>query len=176
MKPITRFYQVRVPNGHEWARIWITSDGCISILSDYGNYGYWFGSPGCEFRRFLTRCDDDYLGRKFTQGEREFDERLTARAARDLVLSNRRDGTLTKEQARDEWDAVLGVDWCDEYSRSKWYFEETKLVDCGATEVLQYRTPMQVQMFLKVLWPLFIEQLRAELASEAAQAHPGFVD
>jgi hypothetical protein len=28
--------------------------------------------------------------------------------------------------------------------------------------------PMQVRMFVKVLWPLFVEQLKAELAAEAA--------
>lgn len=176
--PKTRFYQVRVADGRgsEWARIWITDDGCISIVSDYGNFGYWFGAPGGEFRRFLTGCGDDYLMNKFAEGEKELDQSATERAAKDLVLGNRRDRTLTTEQAQDEWDAVCAVDWQDEYVRSRWYFEETKLVDCGACDVLQYRTPMRVQMFVKVLWPLFVECLEAELAIEASQAHPGFFD
>jgi hypothetical protein len=175
--PITRFYQVRVAKGHEWARIWITSDGCISIISDYGDFGYWFGSPGCEFRRFLTGCGDDYLANKFSAGEQEFDDRATLKAARKLVLDARRDKSIDRETARDEWEQVNNVDWSSEYDRSKWYFEETTLVgDYGAAEVLQYRTPNHVTYFLKILWPLFVEKLKAELALEAANAHPGFTD
>lgn len=173
--PETRFYQVRKER-LAWARIWITTDGCISIISDYGDFGYWFGSPGCEFRRFLTGCGDSYLMNKFSGGKEEFDRDATERAARDLVLENRRDRTLTKEGAREEWQQVCDVDWDDEYSRARWYFEETKLVDYGASDVLHYRTPMHVQMFVKELWPLFIEQLKAELAAESEHAHPGFMD
>lgn len=174
-KPKTRFYQVRVDRGMEWARIWITDDGCISILSDYGNFGYWFGGPGCEFRRFLTGCGVEYISNKLRAGEEEFDEPATRRAARDLVLHNRRKKRIDKETARDEWQLVCDVDWGDEYSRCRWYFEETKLVDdYGACDVLQYRTPMQVQMFMKHLWPLFIRQLKVELAVEATEAELRF--
>ncbi len=174
--PKTRFYQVRVPNRSEWARIWVTDDGCISVMSDYGDFGYWFGSPGCEFRRFLTGCGDDYLLNKFSSGEQEFDSHATERAARDLVLESRREKSIDRETAREEWDAVCNVDWSCEYSRSKWYFEETKLVDCAVSDVLKFRVPMHVQMFVKELWPLFVAQLRAELDAEDALAHPGFTD
>lgn len=173
---ITRFYQVRVAKGHEWARIWITADGCISILSDYGDFGYWFGDPGGEFRRFLTRCDDYYIQNKFSGGKKELDEQATEKAARRLVLEARRDRLIDRYQARDEWEAVSQVEWCSEYSRCKWYFEETQLVEIGATEVLQYRTPTRVRLFVERLWPIFIEQLKAELAVESALAHPGFED
>jgi len=175
MIPTTRFYQVRGEH-RTWARIWITSDGCISIFSDYGVFGYWFGAPGGEFRKFLTGCGDDYLRDKFSDGEREFDQSGTERAAKDLVLRARRDQDIDREEAREEWDAVLGVDWGCEYSRSKWYFEETKLVDWAASEILQRRIPMHVQMFVKELWPLFMAELEAELAAEAALTHPGFTD
>jgi len=174
MTPTTRFYQVRVKNGLEWARIWITSDGCISIVSDYGNFGYWFGSPACEFREFLVRCGDDYLQKKLSDGRKEIDAQATEKCAKRLVLEARRARSLDRQPSRDEWEALAQVEWCSEYSRCKWYFEETQL--SGATEVLQYRTPMNVQMFLKVLWPLFVEKLEAELAAEAELAHPGFTD
>jgi len=174
--PKTRFYQVRVPR-QSWGRIWITDDGCISILSDYGKFGHWFDGPGCEFRRFLTGCGPDYLMSKFKNGEEEFDENATRRNAQEVVLRNRRDQSIDKETARGEWNAVCNVDWSCEYLRSKWYFEETKLIgDYGAANVLEFRIPMRVQMFVKVLWPLFVAQLQAELDAESASAHPGFTD
>jgi len=101
--PTTRFYEVK-PGKSGWARIWLTDDGCISILSDWGNYGYWFGSPGCEFRLFLTGCDDDYLGNKFAGGKTEFDGEETADAARELILRHRREQRLSAEDARNEWN------------------------------------------------------------------------
>lgn len=174
----TRFYQVQLESRrNEWARIWVTDDGCISILSDYGNFGYWFGSPGCEFRKFLTGCGPDYLMSKLKDGEEEFDEPATRRAARDLVLGARREKAIDKETARAEWESVLAVDWGSEYDRCRWYFEETKLIgDYGAADVPHFRVPMRVQMFVKELWPLFIAQLQAELAAESASVHPGFTD
>ncbi len=169
---VTRSYQVRVQGrGSEWARIWITDDGCISIVSDYGNFGYWFGGPGCEFRKFLTRCGDDYLANKFADGERDLDQEATSKAARKLVLDARRSRGIGRELARREWDYVKQVDWSSEYDYCKWYFEETKLVDCAVSDVLTYIIPNRVTYFLKVLWPLFVEQLKAELAREALHTH-----
>ncbi len=169
---VTRSYQVRVQGrGSEWARIWITDDGCISIVSDYGNFGYWFGAPACEFRMFLMGCGDDYLARKFAAGEEELDSHATEKAAKRLVLDERRAQRITREQARDEWDMVVAVDWSSEYDRCKWYFEETQLVDCATSDVLHFRLPIRVTEFLRVLWPLFVEQLKAELAREALHTY-----
>jgi|GEM_PF-2930322 hypothetical protein len=172
--PTTRFYQVRaVEHRSEWARIWITDDGCISILSDYGNYGYWFGAPGGEFRRFLTNCGDDYITNKLSEGRRNLDQRATELNAKRLVLRARRDRSIDRETARDEWNAVRDVEWDNEYSRSKWYFEETKLVDYGATEVLVYDYPQQLQAFVRVLWPVFIAALTEEIKREEAAPRVG---
>jgi len=171
--PTTSFYQVRPNSGWEWARIWITSDGCISIMSDYGNYGYWFGDPGGEFRRFLTKCDDDYLLRKFSGSERDFAEKETVRAVRDEVLRMRRTEQLTMSEAKHEWQLILDTDWLSEWSRQEW-FEQTKIGD--AAELMRRRYPNDLWHFMKKLWPVFVEKLKTELAAEAADAHPGFGD
>jgi hypothetical protein len=113
---------------------------------------------------------------KFKSGEEEFDQNATRRNARELVLRARREKEIDRETARVEWDAVCDVDWSDEYSRSRWYFEETKLVEYGASEVLVFRVPLMIQTFVEQLWPLFVEKLQAELDAEAALAHPGFTD
>jgi hypothetical protein len=97
--PTTLFYQVK-PGQEGWARIWITNDGSFACISDWGNWGHWWGAPGCEFRRFLIGRDDSYLAGCFMHG----DDRLERKA----------------------------------------------------------------RAFLKNVWPLFVELLRAELATEAA--------
>ncbi len=166
MPTSTRFYQVRPPNSTLWARIWITDDGCISILSDHGNYGYWFGQPGCEFRKFLCECDDDYLGKKFSGGRREFDLEDSVKHIRYMIRTWRRDGSIDKTTAAQEWELARDLDAVN-ITPEQWYFQ-TGFSD--ASEMLLYRVPIQLQMFLKHLWPLFIEQLRAELVSEISRA------
>lgn len=163
----TRFYQVRVPKRSAWARIWITEDGCITTISDHGNYGYWFGAPGCEFRRFLIGCNDDYLSNKFSAGRREVDARATVRRVKEKICRLRLQDRLSREEAAAEWELQRATSWQDAHDQVHWY-SNTKLDD--AAGVLVHRYPIQVTMFFKVLWPLFIEQLKAELAAEALRA------
>jgi hypothetical protein len=164
--PTTRFYEVK-PGKSGWARIWITDDGCISVMSDWGNYGYWFGSPECEFRLFLTGCDTDYIGGKFAGGKTEFDGEETADAARELVLRHRRSGKLNAADARREWDAIPTA-FDHEIDYAEWVNHETTLGFDYTHDLGCYMRPYAVQQFVKHVWPLFVEQLKAELANEAA--------
>jgi hypothetical protein len=158
--PVTRLYEIRAGKSG-WARIWITDDGCITILSDYGNYGYWFGAPDCEFRKFLTDCDDDYLGSKFANGRQVFDGEETVDAIREHILRTRRDKRIDADLARREWDA-LGTSFDNEVEFAYW------LRDTGlGGEFSRYVRPHAIGHFLKQVWPLFMAELRRELAQEA---------
>lgn len=167
--PVTRFYQVRVTPPHiEWARIWITDDGCISILSDYGNYGYWFGGlPPCGMRAFLVQAGDDYLSGKFSAGKREIDHDATEQRIKRDIIERRREGDLDREEARAEWELMRGVNWSSELEQWDWA-RASKLQD-EPWRMFQECYPIQVTMFLKELWPLFVLQLKAEPAAEMTQ-------
>jgi len=163
--PVTRFYEVK-PGKSGWARIWITDDGCISVMSDWGNYGYWFGSPGCEFRLFLTGCDDDYIGNKFAAGKTEFDGEETVEAVRERILYLRRQCRLSHADAQREWRALPKYfDTPEDFAS---WVRETKLQD--VYEYSRYSRPHAVQQFVKQVWPLFIGQLKAELVVEQPAA------
>ncbi len=169
--PTTRFYEVK-PGQSGWARIWITDDGCISIMSDWGNYGYWFGAPAVEFRLFLTGCDDDYLGNKFAGGKKDFDGQETADAVRELILRHRREKRLSAEDARREWDSLDSdfgseIDWC-EWVNHETQFDHEYVYDLGS-----YVRPNAVRQLIKHVWPLFVAQLRAQLAVETERLEQG---
>lgn len=168
-RPLTRFYQVRPPQSTEWARLWLTNDGCLTILSDYGNYGYWWSNAGGEIREFLVECDEDYVSRKLADGEREFDGPATVRLIREHIVQGRRSGgssRLTRERARAEWELVERYATMDHtrefeaWAEKTWYFRD----DVG--EMAMYSVPGQLQQFMKRIWPLFVQQLTAELAAE----------
>lgn len=166
----TWFYDLRF-NNCEWARIWITSDGMISICSDYGNYGYWFGAPGCEIRRFLARVDpgpDGYMAIKLAEGEREYDGDTVLTEVKKYILDHRRHGDMTREDAREEWDLLSEHGKLEHREEFHDWYKETK-IDC-AYEFYADKIPGQVQGFMEHCWPRLVEAMQKELDAESAFA------
>lgn len=167
VSPVTRFYSVRA-KPCLWARIWITDDGCFSCLSDYGNYGYWWGAPGCEFRRFLTQVDDHYLTTKLQNGARdEYDGEATLARVQGHIAAERRAKRLTGMEAKRERELLGKHDLVDGEHHLFCWWQESRL-DWGDGGPGAYRTPIQLAAFVREVWPLFVAQLRAELATEAS--------
>lgn len=165
--PTTRFYSVRA-QPCLWARIWITDDGSFSCLSDYGNYGYWWGSPGCEFRRFLTQVDSHYLTGKLQNGERdEYDGDATLLRIQRHISTELRAKRLTGMEAKRERDLLKNHDIVDGEHHLFCWWQESRLDWSDQTPGV-YRTPIQLAAFVEKVWPLFVSQLRTELATEAA--------
>lgn len=160
------YYAIPKQAGEGWARIWLTSDGCFTCLSDYGHYGHWWGSPGCEFRKFLTGIDSGYLIRCLHTGKRlDYDQNETERAVRAAILQGRRDGSLTKDRARDEWEIQRRADFSNEYGFYDWH--GTSQLDWETRcNTLKYCYPGQLEAFAKRVWPRFVLALRAELIAE----------
>lgn len=168
---VTRFYRIRVPGRWGWARIWITNDYSISVLSDFGNFGYWWAPEAQEFRRFLIRISSDsyegYLYNKFTSGRRTVcDADASLKRIKQHILDYRRDRHYTREFARAEWDLIHQCQDLNEHERVDWY-DSTQLSD--AHELLAYEpdNAHQIRAFLKDIWPLFIASLEEELEHEA---------
>lgn len=167
--PKQYFYQVR-GNGSEWMRAWLTSDGCISIVSDYGNYGYWFGAPGGEFRRFLLGADTDYLGNKLADGQRDYKGEESLRSVKHHILKQRRSLEWSRDQARREWDLLADFDGLDhEFDFLRWS-NETEIEYAEIEYLYCEGIPSQLQWFLKNLWPFFVEKLQAEIDDEEEAA------
>lgn len=156
---VTRFYQVRFRQWG-WARLWITDDWCLTIMSDWGSYSYWWSPEKSDFRRFLCGRDDDYLMNKFAGGRSEIDSDATERWVKERICSQRRSAHLSRDEARREWDLVDGVNFDDEGERQHWY-NETRLDD--AWDSLIYRHPMRVQQFMKRCWPLLVVEMQRDI-------------
>jgi hypothetical protein len=153
-----------IPSKHYggWGVFFVGSDGLLSIVSDYGNFGYWWDCPGCEFRKFLCQIDDGYLYRKLTMGKSDgLDVEQTARNLRRLVGSLIRDGSWTMEQAREELEHIAHFQ-CDEDCTA--YYYNTKLDDIHEETVT--KPHQQTMALIERLWPRFIDVLKAELETE----------
>lgn len=156
--PLTYFYHVR-DRQWGWARAWVTSDGCLTIMSDWGNYAYWWFGDNGDHRRFLASCGVDYIENKLAGGKMEIDADATVRGIKDRIARRRREGGLSRAEARAEWELVDGVDFESERDMWVWY-DATELDD--ACEVLCHRRPLQLQMFMRHCWPLLVVEMRAD--------------
>ena len=163
---VTRFYQVRFRQWG-WARLWITDDWCLTIMSDWGNFAYWWHPDPYDFREFLCHREDDYLANKLSGGAQELDVDATERWIKERISARRREGGFTREEARAEWELLRGCDFESETDRQHWY-NHTKIDD--AWDSLIYRTPMRVQMFLKHCWPLLVVEIRRDLGQPLRDA------
>ncbi|PZQ59254.1 MAG: hypothetical protein DI570_16470 [Phenylobacterium zucineum] len=169
-------YTVR--NGWAWAHIFVrhgTSKGelstggdrhwvHVSVLSDFGEFGYCWSHIGEDWRKFLANLDLHYamnkmLGPRFRVplGIEEADAK-----GRQLILQGRRENNLTTEDARKLWDGLKEAetdegldhflrDW-DRGSGGLWY----------AQQWWDYRWDKvnpQAEGFWEKVWPHFVAHL-----------------
>lgn len=157
-------YSVPAVNGVEsWGVLLLDDSCCFAAITDYGNFCYrWHprGMPeGMGFREFLLTCSSDYLGRKLRPKE-QYSAEKTVIAIRDAIVQGRRDGTFSKEQARDEWENSDHLRVENECSFDRW-LGETDISD--AWELHRTERDSDCVAFLERIWP----RLRAQIAADA---------
>lgn len=161
-----RYYLPKV-KGEGWAIVFLDSIGCFSALSDWGNVGYRWPQAGWgdgDFRDFLLDCDNSYLESKFGQERREYDPEATVESVRNGLLRARREGYLTKEEARDEWNLLRRhFNLSDESDFSEW-FSETKVDAAGEHHHTRY--VREVTSFIEHVMPRLREQMKLDRNGE----------
>ena len=173
-----------VRDGHDWAIIMIDDKGMLSIQSDYGNYAYYWGSPGKDFKTFLTELDNDYLMGKL--GRRDhFNGPETVKRLRVEFIKQLRDrhslkwkydekhlssrSVRFKEWVRDAWEEIARLD--DGGSSDAFYHSFTEAstlceaVDIygGIDAVMEFEPSLM--NFVNKLWPIFTSHLKEQIAA-----------
>lgn len=150
---------IREPVFDSWSVVFIDSTGVFSVVSDYGNWAYWWTSFGDDIRKFLTQCDSDYVGRKLGGADlRVFDGEETQKEVRKEICRARREGELDRYRAREEWDNAGIID--DEYTFQQ-FLEDTGLDDLH--ECARMRWDHGIKHWSHVSFPRLQELLRKEL-------------
>ena len=158
---------VRAERG-EWVSLRLEeSTGSVCILSDFGHWSYFWppAHRGENLPKFLSRLCSDYAGGKFLGAALDvYDPQKTAAFIRETILEERRDGGLTKTQARDEWILSRDLD-----SFEIWW-NETELSD--ASEMRCTSTDHSWTAFWDRLWKPFVRPELLNLAEEAEEVAP----
>lgn len=168
-KPIQLWrYAFPSRKGEGWAIFVLGSDGYFSVVSDFGNYSYIWSSIGCDdFREFLLEIESGYLLGKISR-QTEWQGEEVLKSVKQYILEHRRDGSYTREEAREEWDLLQEVnDFYAEGDFQEWYFHSgSKIQD--AYEFSRKDYPTEARNFCTQVMPRLREVLKAELAAEKA--------
>lgn len=166
-------WRYALPNtGHYegWAVVHVDSEGFLGIASDYGDYVYqWPGrkNAGGDFRRFLVALnaedDQNYLMSKLSRRD-VLDRKGTAENVREAVREMRRDGSLTKEEARECWNAAQRFEDDDEYLEHDLWDDILAIEDCEDLFAMTYSD--QLKAFVRKEWPRIVAAIREDLAQE----------
>lgn len=108
-------YRLRRPREDGWSGDWcdITIDdehGTLHVNGDHGSWSYRWGQAITE--QIAYWFNPDYIAGKLAAGRcTAYDDDATEREVRLVVLKARRADEVTREQAREAWDALDDIDF-----------------------------------------------------------------
>lgn len=180
--PVTRTTADRytVRHGGEYAAIFLNEWtepgeqsprylGEIAINSSFGSWANQWSACGMPFRAFLAQLDPGYLMEKLAGASAYvFDGSGSMGLAFGKVLKARRQREIDRDEARDLWDALVGVQ-DDAQSGSSLFVhllsgieDRHGILDEPWCMVTEKENP-QLAGFLRELWPEFIAALEADI-------------
>lgn len=166
-------YSLPSIKGEGWAQIVIDTEwGFFATVSDWGSYSFMWTAPGCEFRKFLTELQPDYLYGKLMMGRpknKEFDEKKTEENIRQAIEDKNKEADDVHagwEYYEEELEILSNRLPMDEANFESWE-SETRLTDVW--ELAVYSPCHDCMGFCTKIWPRFVELLKKELEEELAQ-------
>lgn len=147
----------------------------VMISSDYGNYGYFWGSTGLNPKSFLCDIDMHYAMKKLMGGtDKMYEPDFEAREVRikEMIIENRLEGSISKDEAREAWDKSNEIfEYCQnnndvyysEFMRSSEFqnifYDYESIPECT-------KLKPKVTQIWNDLWTPFIAELKRELLDE----------
>jgi hypothetical protein len=167
MTPIERYI---VRNRGDWAFIYLDEErGVFTACSSYGDYAYIWSHRGDQsLKDFLRDLEFDYfMGKTRGLDFKRFDFEATIKGMREFVADARRQGSLSKIEAREAWtdieelesDHTGSVDLFVERVYGLKAIGEAYGHDYG--DVICNSPDRQCKGFWDVIWPEFLKQLPA---------------
>lgn len=153
-----------------WGYFLIHPNGLLVAHTDYGTYGYrWTAIGDRTIKEFLLRIDTHYLLGKVARDNWVDEDKTKARFLRHVV-EWRKERRCDKDRARELYD---GISERDGQEMITWALDQPEIYNCDGWEMIRHDYPPAARMFASELWPLFVAELRKEVAVPAAAGREG---
>lgn len=165
-------YEVRVAGKSDWAIFMIDTAGVFQCTSDYGDFSHnWPHHGRKSFKHFLVELarDQHYVFNKLEPQRQRFLFDETIESWKRHTLERRREGSITKERAREAMDVMLHLNPMDEPRELlSALLEEHDLSDVFGdsmylSETLKHDWSCQIYQWWDKLFLPFCEELKKEL-------------
>lgn len=155
-------YSVHEKTG-SWAIIFFDEPSkTVAIHSDWGNWSYhWHNIGEQTLAEFLADCDEDYLMGKFSGRKNKFNFDKTVEAIKKDIVSQRRQGNIDGIKARIWFDEIDHIEYTDSLDVFCMHLQNSDMHEydlCDAPLVEEYDNG--ISMFMKEIWPLFVNELK----------------
>lgn len=148
---VTWTYYVR--HKYEYAVMFVTDTGVVSVVSTFGNFGYFWSDPGTHILSFLVGCDFGYLKSKFFT-KNSIDMVSTKSRIKDDILNLRKVRSMTSRQARECWDSITLADNDSQFLDFQLSYDD---LICTSPS-MSY--PENCEAFFEKMWPLLVCKIR----------------
>ncbi|WP_339283722.1 hypothetical protein [Paenibacillus sp. FSL R5-0486] len=158
-----KFWRYYIPSvdGEGWGIFILDSTGMFSAVTDYGNAAHKFEvREGEDIRKYLAKGVPGTLMARLFYDLRRYDPDETLRRAKQDIIYLRGDQSLTREEARKEWDLLQECDWLENEAGFVRWFDQTSISDAGENHALGY--PASCRAFVNELMPRFCAALAEE--------------
>ncbi len=158
--------------------------GEITIHSSFGTWGHIWTACAVPFKRFLQQVEFDYAFTKFMGTKlQRFDGEASAREVLKSIVNERRSNGMSKDDAREAWNAFTYVRHEAECGEHDFGTAMLHVADSLGRSHPMYDSfadasswprvtshDVQAQGFWEQLWPLFVGELRRETEPAACAA------
>jgi hypothetical protein len=157
-------YTIHLPKMEGWAIIFLSeADGSVSIISDYGNWGYRWPNHGCDsLKHFLCDLCKHYAWVKFTGSLKHYNHDETIKTITEYIQEMYEDDSITQFQAE---GMTQELGWMENEHH---IYNSDVLTEhiSDIYELFHYDPDYQFMMFFDRLWSVFAKHLKSELDSD----------
>lgn len=166
-----KIWRYKLPNirYEGWAVIYLDSSGFFGTVSDWGNFAYWWRSPGEDFRKFFLDMDVAYFADKLASGRaQQFNAVKTREAIKRKIIELRREKDIEKHVARREWNLIEGIQ--DEFGYFHWKQETRAFEDWPDDNFVHFSIASDACRYAENVLPRLQEAIQQELGQEFREA------
>lgn len=160
-----------VRDGMDWAEFFVSErppwtqrdnstvySATFACVSSFGVFGFHWSHMGKPFKQFAANIGDDYLLSKI--GKRTRSNQKIVDHVRRRILESRRANSISRQIARDAWDAVetIEIDYSGDAVGLMLYEDgDIASVPIEWSDIETEEWDTQSVCFVKKMWPKFVE-------------------